>query len=496
MSQKKIFTLGILLILTGLILSACASAAPANNPAPAAPAKAEEAVKAPEPTEAIEPAETSEAPAEASQSGKVQIRWFCCLGTGDNPAQVDAENKVVADFNASHPNIELVMEIVKYEAARDALSTEIASGNPPDFVGPVGVNGAEAYHGQWLDLAELIKTHNYDLSQFDEGAVNFYKVGGEGQIGLPFAIYPSVVFYQREMFDEAGLNYPPHKYGEKYKWPDGAEAEWNYDTLRQVAMKLTIDKNGNDATHPDFDPKNIVQYGYEPTYQDLRAIGSYFGAGTMVAPDGKTVQIPPEWVDAWKWLYNGMWQDHFIPTETVIQADEFGQGNPFNSGRIAITLTHQWYTCCLMDAGNNWDVGVVPSHKGKVTANFNADTFRILKSTKHPAETFEVVSYLLGDASMELLSIYDGMPARTADQEPFFEAMAQDFSQNVDWPVFIDGIAYADNPSFEAYMPNYNEALDLHVTVLSKWRTTAGLDMDAEIAALQKDLQAIYDKKK
>lgn len=503
MLQKKIFTLGVLLITLALILSACgggAAPAPAKEePAAEAPVTTEEpAAEAPAATEEVAaeaPAASEEPAAAAPQSGKVQIRWFCCLGTGDDPAQIESEKKVVEAFNASHPNIELVIEIVDYDAARDALSTEIASGNPPDIVGPVGTSGAEAYHGQWLDLTDLIQTHNYDLSQFSEGSVDFYQVGGEGQVGIPFAIYPSVLFYQRDMFDEAGLNYPPHKYGEKYKWPDGAEVEWNYDTLRELAMKLTVDKSGKDATEPEFDPTTIVEYGYEPTYQDLRAVGSYFGAGSFVAADGNTVQVPPEWVDAWKWLYDGIWKDHFIPTATVIQTDEFGQGNPFNSGRIAMTLTHLWYTCCLTDAGGNWDVAAVPSHKGKTTANFNADTFRIFKSTKHPDEAFEVLTYLLGDASVELLDIYDGMPARTEDQEAFFKAQSETFPQDVDWQVFVEGIAYADNPSFEGYMPNYNESLDLHVTTLSRWRTTEGLDMDAEIATLQKDLQAIFDKK-
>ena len=34
-----------------------------------------------------------------------EIRWYCCLGGGDAPEQMTVEDKVVADFNASHPNI-------------------------------------------------------------------------------------------------------------------------------------------------------------------------------------------------------------------------------------------------------------------------------------------------------------------------------------------------------------------------------------------------------
>jgi multiple sugar transport system substrate-binding protein len=485
---KKVFNLGILLIALALFLNACGGA-PANTQTPAeateeAPAEVAEA-----------PTEAAEAPAEAAEPGQVEIRWFVGLGTGTDPGQVEVENKVIEAFNASHPNIKLVLEVVAYEAARDTLATEISSGNPPDIVGPVGVSGAEAFHGQWLDLTPLIDKTNYDLSQYDDSAVDFYKVGGEGQIGIPFAIFPSALFYQRDLFDEAGLEYPPHKYGEKYKWADGPEEEWNYETLRKLALKLTVDKNGKDATDPEFDPQNIVQYGYHPQWQDLRAIGSYFGADSLVASDGQTAQVPPAWADAWKWLYDGMWKDHFIAAGPVASSEEFGQDNVFNSGRAAMALTHLWYTCCLTDAGNNWDVAAVPSYNGKTTANFNADTFRILKGTKHPNEAFEVLTYLLGEASLELLNAYGGMPARSADQQTFFDQQDKQFPQDVDWQVFIDGIAYADNPSFEGYMPNYNEAFDYTNTFLSNLTATEGLDMDTEIEKFQKDLQVIFDKK-
>jgi multiple sugar transport system substrate-binding protein len=430
----------------------------------------------------------------------VDIHWFCCLGTGDDPQQVPTEQQVVADFNASHPNINLILEIVDYDSAFDAMSVEIAGGNAPDIVGPMGVSGAEAFHGKWLDLSDLIESNGYDLSQFTTGSVEFYNVGGEGQIGLPFAIYPSMLYYQRDMFDEAGLDYPPHAYGDPYTL-DGEEVEWNMDTLRELAMRLTVDVNGNDATSASFDPENIVQFGYEPQYQDLRAAGSYFGSGSLVADDGTTAQIPDTWADAWKWIYNGIWEDHFIMNEALETAPEFGNGNPYQSGHVAMALTHLWYTCCVSpqdDEGNpigepNWDLAAVPSYQGETTSNFNADTFRIWTDTEHPQESFEVLTYLLGDASETLLGLYGGMPARSTDQDQFFTNLDDKWTQGVDWEVAKESVAYADNPSFEGYTPAYQETFDAIVAELSKLRSTEGLDMDDEIASFKEQLQGIYD---
>jgi multiple sugar transport system substrate-binding protein len=163
-----------------------------------------------------EPDASGPAESDGGSGEVVTINWYCCLGAGDDPAQVPTEEEVVAAFNESHDNIELVLEIVDYDTAQDVMSTEIAGGNAPDIVGPVGISGAEAFHGQWLDLTDLIAESGFDLTQFPQESVDFMNVGGEGQVGIPFASYPSMLFYHRDMFAEAGLEEPPHAYGEPY----------------------------------------------------------------------------------------------------------------------------------------------------------------------------------------------------------------------------------------------------------------------------------------
>jgi multiple sugar transport system substrate-binding protein len=428
--------------------------------------------------------------------GQVDIRWYCCLGGGDAPEQVAVEKKVVDDFNKSHDKIHLTFEAVPYAGANDALATQIGSGAGPDIVGPVGIGGANAFHGQWLDLAPLIQKTNYDLSGYPQDAVNIYKLD-EGQVGIPFAIYPSALFYKKKLFEEAGLKEPPHKYGDKYEL-DGQQVDWNYDTAREVAKRLTVDKNGKDATQDGFDPANIVQWGFEPQRDDLRGLGAYWGAGTLAAADGKTAQIPEDWKTAWKWWYDGMWKDHFSMTGPIYNSDDINPKDyPFFTGKVAMSENFLWSTYGVGDAGDDWDLAAIPSNNGKVTAAFNADTFRILKSTKHPDEAFEVLTYLLGDASEELLTAYGGFPARVANQQKGIEALQAQFKNKVDWQVAVDGIEHADNPNFESYMPAYNETLGLVGSggkYTTKWQATEGLDMNAEFDALQKEIQSIWDK--
>ena len=84
----------------------------------------------------------------------------------------------------------------------------------PDIIGPVGVEGLNIFRDNLLDLAPLIKSQNFDLTKFDPALADFFNMGKNGAtIGVPYATYPSFLYYNKKLFDEAKLPYPPTKVG-------------------------------------------------------------------------------------------------------------------------------------------------------------------------------------------------------------------------------------------------------------------------------------------
>ena len=478
-----------------------------------APPPTEEASTGPEPSTTPPPTPVIVAPQSVAPGVKV-VRWYCCLGTGDAPEQVAVEKKVIDDFNAAHSDIQISGEFVLYAQAYDTLATEIAGGNAPDIVGPVGFGGANAFSGHWLDLQPLIDSTGYDTSQWESSAVDYFKVG-DAQEGLPFAIYPGELYYQRGAFAEIGINEPPHKYGENYvavgpaaaalNVSDGTEVPWDYDTARTIAMLLTVDTNNNDATQAGFDSSNIAQYGFEPQRDDMRGLGAFWGAGSLVAADG-TAQIPDQWATAWKWYYDGIWKDHFIADGGHFndQVTWNPDGVPFCNGKVAMAENFIWSTYCMSSAGDNWDLAAVPAYNGTQTAAFNADTFRIWKDTANPDAAFTVLQYLLGPAAADLTQTYGAMPAKENLRDAFFKTLEASFGtlqKPIDWQVAVDGIDHADVPNFESPLPvnksgenTYNESLSAINTYATRWDTTQGLDMDQQIQQMKQDLQTIWNK--
>jgi len=520
--RKTLYILTALVMTVSMLLAACGTPATPTEVAPPpadtvaapadtdTPAVAEDTAtpEAPAATEAptITPTLTPY-PLATVEAGKVPVRWFIGLGTGTDAAQLVAEQSVVDDFNAdparATDKIQLIMEVVPFAAAKDTVLTEIAAGNGPDVIGPVGWNGSAALHGQWADLKTEIAGIPDVTKDFDKALIASYE-SSEGQIGLPFAVYPSAIFYNTALFDEAGLNYPPAKYGDKYKMPDGSMVDWDWQTtVKWVAQSLTVDANGKNATEDGFDATKIVQYGFSYNFESQPSyLGSFWQSGSFTDASGTKAQIPAAWKDSWAWFYDGVWgKQPFIPNNAVSSSPDFGNGNVFNSGKVAMIDQPVWYTCCMNDV-KTWDAAAMPTYKGKVGGRIDADTFRIWKGTTHKAEAFKVLTYLVTTGVQKLIigsdampAAYGAVPARAADQAPWLAAKKVAFPWVKNWDVITAGLAYPDSPSAEAYMPNYNEAWTATGAAYSKWLSTGGLDINAEADQLQKDLQAIFDKK-
>ncbi len=475
MRSRRIWTLIGCMLIVGLFVAACGGEAPT-------PAETGEEPAETEPTEAPMD-EEEQAPAE----GVTEIRWFVGLGTGQQPEQVEAQEAVVEAFNASHDSIELVLEIVQNDIASDTLSTQIASGNPPDIVGPVGIAGSNAFAGQWLDLQPLLDSTGYDLSDFEPATVDFYREADGALTALPFGNYPSFIYYNTSLFDEAGLPYPPHEVGEQYMGE-----EWNWDTLAETARILTVDANGNDASMDAFDPENIVQFGYHTQFTDPRGEATFFGAGSFVDENGDAT-VPEHWREAWQWHYDGIWEQNFIPNDSYLNSDLLASGNAWGSGNTAMAAIHLWCHGCY--EGDDWDIAVIPSYEGETTAKLHVDTFRIMSSTEHPDEAFEVLTYLLsGDQAEALLNVYGSMPARQSLQDAFFAGLDEQHPQGVDWQVARDMLSYPDNPNHESNMPSFNRATERIGQFQSLYRGTPDLDLQGAIDELVADLQLIFEE--
>jgi len=99
-----------------------------------------------------------------------------------------------------------------------------------------------------------------------------------------------------------------------------------------------------------------------------------------------------------------------------------------------------WYIFSLGDVPH-WDIAATPSHSGTVTAQIDADSFRIPGASDHPTEAFQAMTYLIGTAALTLTNTYGSFPARTSLQTPALNDLEAAYP-GVDWQVAVDSIHY------------------------------------------------------
>jgi multiple sugar transport system substrate-binding protein len=334
----------------------------------------------------------------------------------------------------------------------------------------------------------------------------------QGTVGFPFAVYPSAFFYNTGIFIEAGLNPPPSKYGDQYKMPDGTMVPWDWKAVAKVAKFLTHDKTGKNSTEAGFDPTNIVQYGFTFGYESHPNDWATFmsNGGSLLIPGGSkgsyAAKIPDVWKTAWQWVYDGMYGPQpYIPADAVASTADWGSGNPFNSGKVGMMDNPSWILSSMSNlakAGGRFELGTMPiGLDGKVAGRVDADTFRVWKGTKHPAEAFTVLTYLIDTGIQKLVvgtpstpPAYGAIPGIVADRAPWLASEQAAFPFVKNWDTLLAGVNYPDVPSAEAYMPNINEAWARLQTFGDLISSTPGIDLTSQEATLESDLTTIFNK--
>ena len=434
--------------------------------------------------------------------GKTKVVWFVGLGSGGNANQLAAENDFTNNYNDTNKdNIFLQFQYVSNTTATDVLKARMAAGTGPDVVGPVGIEGRAGFPGVFMDIAPEITKNNTDTSIYGETLLNSMKMGG-ALIGLPYALYPPFIFYNKDLFAAQALPDLPITVGAKYN-----NDTWNWDTLAKYAKQLTIDTTGKKSTDAGFNASKTKEYGFDTQWiADIRRFATPFGAGAYVAADGKTAQVPDAWATALKWYHDAMWVSKFAPNNSQRNATDMASGATMGTNRVAMELTWSWAMSSIgsVDANGKptskfqkWDIGVLPANAaGVTTAPVDSDTFSILKTSKVPDQAYKAMLAIEKDSSLAVT--YGAMPAIPAQQADYFKAQQASVTAQfpavtaITWTVFTEMLKYAANPTHQDPMPNYTKALNLDKALYTKIQSDGATNVDTAVLQLKTDIQAAF----
>jgi multiple sugar transport system substrate-binding protein len=252
-----------------------------------------------------------------------------------------------------------------------------ASGQPGDLLeGPPGVLLA-----QWADqgiirpLDEIIAADGFDSSGMFGGALAACRYGNQ-RIALPYLGHAgeNLLLYNKRLFDGAALEHP--------------NPSWTLDDLREAALALTVDRNGD---------RKLEQFGLAERYS---LPGAYpvlhlFG-GKLFSASGKECALNnAAGVEYLRWAQQTVYGNQVAPSPAQI---EEGVVAMLQAGTLAMTR-HSFRTFAeLATPGEPQDIAatVFPKHPktGKVGTSASAMAYCISKSSAVASEAFQWIKFL------------------------------------------------------------------------------------------------------
>jgi multiple sugar transport system substrate-binding protein len=337
------------------------------------------------------------------------------------PEELEVWQTIVDEFQAANPNIKVNVEVSDWDTYWTKLKTLLAANTPPD----VFAMDAPLYldyqsRGVLLNLQPYIDKTSGFLDGFYPVTLEAYKLP-DGYYGMPRDFQTIVLFYNKDMFDAAGVAYPT--------------ADWTYDDLRAAAKDLTIDIDG-DGT--------IDQYGFSADLWDMELVWSEaiwsWGGEVINADHTKTLIGEPAAREAWQYFYDLMFADKSMPDANT--TGQYG-GDLFQAGKVAMTSIGHWAVPGYATVDFKWDVAPMPtSPTGGRATSVNSAGFVVAKESKYPDASWEFVKYCLSETGQKRLTELGlAIPVleSVANSPVFLKQSMVDINQQV----FLDSLAFA-----------------------------------------------------
>lgn len=315
----------------------------------------------------------------SSQSGVKEIK----VAFWGSPEEIDIITSSIKDWQVKHPEIKIVFEHTPYTGYDSKILTRIAGGAAPDIIATeVDYFVTFATKGVLENLTPYGENDpEFSKDAFFPSIRDRFSVNGD-LYAIPRDVAPfACVFYNKKLFDEAGLAYPTD--------------DWTWDDMLRIARALTKqDENGR-----------TVQYGfYGWAWQNF----IYGNGGALVdnvtnptvtrVNDPKTIQGLQFYSDLIN-LYKVM------PTPVALANLGMGIDLMFASGRLGMFLSGIWETPGLRRYNFEWDVVMFPKNAEGVRAfGSGGSGYAILKSSKNKTEAWEVIKALTGAAGQRELA--------------------------------------------------------------------------------------------
>jgi len=318
----------------------------------------------------------------------VTIRYF---NFTSSPDHLDDLAEIVAAFEAEHPNIKIETSDAPYGDYPTVLQADFAGGDPPDvFELEYQTFVNYAANDVLLDLTEYLDPD----TPYYPRALDVFNYEGK-QLALPETFSTVVLFYNKDLFDQAGLDYPTD--------------DWTMEDARQAGLAITA---LGDNVWGIKAPITFWEFYKRAAQNDCQFFNEDKTESTINAPE--CVETVETMV--------GMLADDVMADDVEQAAEVSGDDKDFFlTGRVGMLVSGIWMFPLFEPAEFEWDIVVDlgMAHKGSA---FFSNGVAIAKSTEHPEEAAAWAQFLTASETAARVRIENSWELPALDKPEYFEA--------------------------------------------------------------------------
>lgn len=362
--------------------------------------------------------------------------------------------------------IKVEAEFVSWAELKDKLILSVAGGVAPDVSAVSSSWGDEVGEkGAFLDLTKLVNRDKAEFKEVFPTAFALWKTSKAEQYAFPFDFDLPALFYNKELFDAAGIDYPNDK--------------WTWDDMLKAAIALTKDTNGDGQ--PD-------QYGFTNWYFHWATL-IWANGGSLLTTDGTKPNLnTPEARQALE-FYAKLFS-HNVNC-SMADAKRLGSPHPpalWKAGKIGMMPAGAWAPSIWMfDKDKNqyvmdFDVAHMPlSPRGKRAVQMDGQGMAILAGSKNVEAAWKFIKFL-ASVDVQTMSGHDLGQFPIRRDVALSKAFLPPDKPPVNKKVFVEVADYA-----HAYpkVPNWKAAYKVMATEIAKY-ATAQQSLDEAITNIDK----------
>jgi multiple sugar transport system substrate-binding protein len=312
--------------------------------------------------------------------------------------------KLVTEFNATHSNLKVKLTLTSINDDTTSLATSIRAGDPPDVVGLNDIDMPTfTRNGSFLNLTKAIAALSF-AKYLSPGHLGLATYQGQ-EYGLPYWADLSVLWYNKNLFKQAGLN------------PDNPPT-----TYAQILSDAqAINKLGNGINGFTFagDCEGCLGFTVQP---GIWAAGQYLTSGA-IGSQTATITGNQALIQALT-LYRELWTQHLVPDNDRTD-DGPTWGEDFAAGKIGIMPGGYGQVVNLVKAsqlGSEFSDTPLPGATGGYSTFDGGDDFAIPTAAKNPSGAWEFITWVLQQQQQEQYPALGATPIRTDLLTPSFSA--------------------------------------------------------------------------